>query len=257
MEPLSEDHPSHVPSAITSSVDSQTRSWPHRSVASAPTWFSDCSSYTVLSWKWWPSQHNNALLPRDVILLLGQKPNGQIRMLVNFFGKAQKSQLITPLAIPFISKYIYKRSNSEWGKQKHQRTLGGIKGQNVDTDSWRIVCERFPSADVARLRRDKIRVLWSVATGGIPGKNLCSSTCRYIIECQIEGEASCTAARVGDLSNTSVSEHEKVFWKMMTLMMSWPVDVLRTTLQKTVPVLEGKVLGIYWSPRFWLKSFWT
>jgi len=40
---------------------------------------------------------------------------------------------------------------------------------------------------------------------------LCSSTCRYIIECQIEGEASCTAARVGDLSNTSVSEHEKVF----------------------------------------------
>ena len=33
-------------------------------------------------------------------------------------------------------------------------------------------------------------------------------------------------------------------------MMSWPVDVLRTTLEKTVPVLEGKVLGIYWSPRF-------
>lgn len=46
-----------------------------------------------------------------------------------------------------------------------------------------------------------------------------------------------------------------VFRKMMTLMISWPVDVLRTTLQKTVPVLEGKVLGIYWSPRFRLKSF--
>ena len=43
---------------------------------------------------------------------------------------------------------------------------------------------------------------------------------------------------------------KKCFEKMMTLMMSWPVDVLRTTLQKTVPVLEGKVLGIYWSPRF-------
>jgi len=30
-----------------------------------------------------------------------------------------------------------------------------------------------------------------------------------------------------------------------TLIMSWFVDVLRTTLQKTVPVLEGSVLGRY------------
>ena len=117
------------------------------------------------------------------------------------------------IVIPFFSKYIYKRSNSEWGNQKHRRTLGGIEGQNVDTDSWCIVCERFPSADVARLRRDKIGVLWSVATGGISSKNLCSSTCCYIIERQIKSEASCAAARVGNLPNTIVSEHEKVFWE--------------------------------------------
>jgi len=40
---------------------------------------------------------------------------------------------------------------------------------------------------------------------------LCSSTCRYIIERQIESEGGCTAARVGNLPDTIVSEDEKMF----------------------------------------------
>lgn len=43
----------------------------------------------------------------------------------------------------------------------------------------------------------------------------------------------------------------------LTLMIISSVEVLRTTLQKRVPVGLGRVLGRYSSPRFKLKSFWT
>ena len=51
---------------------------------------------TVLSWKWGPSQYYDALLTTGChsVLLLGQKLNSQIRMLVNSFYCFRKSSIL-------------------------------------------------------------------------------------------------------------------------------------------------------------------
>lgn len=127
-------------------------------------------------------------------------------------------------------------------------------GNETDTECGCVEVDRLSSRDLTGHRYDSVRCLRCVACCSRTSDLLERAGARDSTEREGEYNGCSRASGVGDLC---AIEDQPRHWprsRKRTLMLSVFDDVVRVTLQWTVPPLVGKVLGINSSPLFKLKS---